>query len=206
MNSVLGNFYRHLAIFIWSHCSCTPFSRRLHCIESNPTCYFFQLDEDYTPFYNSSCRNSSTNSLFIFMSVCADPLTYVRAAFCVYRLHTFFAFLNSRINYPYYPSLFVTPSCSYILTLFKDKIVANLVRSCAEYVYVIMDFTPSHICNRKRCHLLWLFQHFLDNFLIWADFRPSFLFIFVLFTSQFKYEFKNVKMLCLGFEPWAAGM
>ena len=28
--------------------------------------------------------------------------------------------------------------------------------------------------------------------------------IFVLFTSQYNYKFREQKMLCMGFEPWAA--
>ena len=35
--------------------------------------------------------------------------------------------------------------------------------------------------------------------------RPLFLFIFVLFSLQIQYKLKKALMVCLGFEPWAAG-
>ena len=35
--------------------------------------------------------------------------------------------------------------------------------------------------------------------------QPLFLFIFILFSFQFQYKLKKAKMVCLGFEPKAAG-
>ena len=35
--------------------------------------------------------------------------------------------------------------------------------------------------------------------------RPLFLFIFVLFSLQFQFKLKKASLVCLGFEPGAAG-
>ena len=83
-----------------------------------------------------------------------------------------------------------------VITHICPKSLTNVRNNFLNVKLVQKGFTPS-----------WLASNYSTSgqcFLKWAN-PGLFLFIFVLFSLQYQYKLKKAQMVCLGFEPGAAG-